>query len=288
MEDETKEKLVGYASIILGAIGLIIVATCLFGLYFFEEIEFEPESKIDIIDSIISYLITLISIYSGYIGYKKFKYEGKFPLYNAKLLIIFGILNGFDTFVSDIHQGYSNFGYTEAGFTIATFLSLILTISIMTNGLFLIIKKENEFKKRSVISIIFFNCITLGIYSFVWFYKQKEVVSNHKTVYQPNNSLINIYLIFVLLYIMIYIPSQFALRLSTSLSSSNSIIIATSSFIIAFSFFVLAIVISFQFKKALEEYFTEKLKESVNFSKLATFFFVFYYLQYKINRLIKD
>ena len=86
---------------------------------------------------------------------------------------------------------------------------------------------------------------------------------------------------------MIYIPSQFALRLSTSLSSFN-IIIATSSFIIAFSFFVLAIVISFQFKKALEEYFTEKLKEGVKFSKLATFFFVFYYLQYKINRLIKE
>lgn len=287
MEDETKEKLVGYASIILGAIGIIIVATCLFGLYFLKEIEFEPESEIDIIWSIISYLITLISIYSGYIGYKKFKYEGKFPLYNAKLLIFLGILNAFDTFVSDIHQGYSNFGYTEAGFSIATFFMMILTISIMINGLFLIIKKENEFKKRSVISIIFFNCITLGIYSFVWFYKQKEVVSNLKTVYQPNNSLINIYLIFVLLYIMIYIPSQFALRLSTSLSSFN-IIIATSSFIIAFSFFVLAIVISFQFKKALEEYFTEKLKEGVKFSKLATFFFVFYYLQYKINRLIKE
>lgn len=288
MQDETKEKLVGYASIILGAIGLIMVAITLFGLYFLKEIEFEPESGIDIIGSIISCLITVISIYSGYIGYKKFKYEGKFPLYNAKLLIFLGILNAFDTFVSDIHQGYSNFGYTEAGLSIATFFMMILTISIMINGLFLIIKKENEFKKRSVIAIIFFNCITLGIYSFVWFYKQKEVVSNHKTVYQPNNSLINIYLIFVLLYIMIYIPSQFALRLSTSLSSSNSIIIATSSFIIAFSFFVLAIVISFQFKKVLEEYFTEKLKEGVNFSKLATFFFVFYYLQYKINRLIKD
>ncbi|MGB3459763.1 MAG: hypothetical protein WBB08_10850 [Halobacteriota archaeon] len=287
MEDETKEKLVGYASIILGVIGIIIVAISLFVLYFLKEIEFEPESEIDIIWSIISYLITLILIYFGYIGYKKFKYEGKFPLYNAKLLIFLGILNAFDTFVSDIHQGYSNFGYTEAGFSIATFFMMILTISLMTNGLFLIIKKENEFKKRSVISIIFFNCITLWIYSFVWFYKQKEVVSNLKTVYQPNNSLINIYLIFVLLYIMIYIPSQFALRLSTSLSSFN-IIIATSSFIIAFSFFVLAIVISFQFKKALEEYFTEKLKECVKFSKLATFFFVFYYLQYKINRLIKE
>lgn len=287
MKSETKEQLTGYASIILGAIGIIIVATCLFGLYFFKEIEFEPESGIDIIDSIISYLITLISIYSGYIGYKKFKYEGKFPLYNAKLLIFLGILNAFDTFVSDIHQGYSNFGYTEAGFSVATFFMMILTISIMTNGLFLIIKKENEFKKRSVISIIFFNCITLWIYSFVWFYKQKEVVSYLKTAYQPNNSLINIYLIFVLLYIMAYIPSQFALRLSTSLSPFN-IIIATSSFIIAFSFFVLAILISFQFKKALEEYFTEKLKESVKFSKLATFFFLFYYLQYKINRLIKD
>ena len=288
MQDETKEKIVGYASIILGAIGIITVAISLFVLFFLKEIEFEPSSEIDIIGSIISYLITLISIYFGYIGYKKFKYEEKFPLYNAKLLIIFGILNGFDTFVSDIHQGYSNFGYTEAGFSIATFLSLILTISIMTNGLFLIIKKENEFKKRSVISIIFFNCITLGIYSFVWFYKQKEVVSNLKTVYQPNNSLINIYLIFVLLYMMIYIPSQFALRIFATNLSSFNIIIATSSFIIAFSFFVLAIVISFQFKKALEDYFTEELKESVKFSKLATFFFVFYYLQYKINRLIKE
>lgn len=283
MEDETKEKLVGYASIILGAIGIIIVATCLFGLYFFKEIEFEPESEIDIIWSIISYLITLISIYSGYIGYKKFKYEGEFPLFNAKLLIILGILNAFDTFVSDIHQGYSNFGYTEAGFSIATFFMMILTISIMINGLFLIIKKENEFKKRSVISIIFFNCITLGIYSFVWFYKQKEVVRNLKTAYQPNNSLINIYLIFVLLDIMTWLPSEFASRLS--LSNYNLSFFCN---IIYFSFLVLAIVISFQFKKALEEYFTEKLKESVKFSKLATFFFVFYYLQYKINRLIKE
>jgi hypothetical protein len=287
MQDETKEKLVGYASIILGAIGIIIVSISLFVLYFLKEIEFEPESGIDISGSIISYLITLISIYFGYIGYKKFKSERKFPLYNAKLLIFLGIFNGFDTFVSDIHQSYSNFGYTEAGFSIVIFLSLIHTISIMTNGLFLIIKKENEFKKRSVIAIIFFNCITLWIYSFVWFHKQKEVVRNLKTTYQPNNSLINIYLIFVLLYIMIYIPSQFALKLSTNLSSFNTII-ATSSFIIAFSFFVLAILISFQFKKALEEYFTEKLKESVKFSKLATFFFVFYYLQYKINRLIKE
>jgi hypothetical protein len=153
MQDETKEKLVGYASIILGAIGIIIVAISLFVLYFLKEIEFEPDSEIDIIGSIISYLITLISIYFGYIGYKKFKYERKFPLFNAKLLIFLGILNGFDTFVSDIHQGYSNFGYTEAGFSIATFLSLIHAISIMSNGLFLIIKKENEFKKRSVISI---------------------------------------------------------------------------------------------------------------------------------------
>jgi hypothetical protein len=196
MEDKIKEKLVGYASIILGAVGIIIVSISFFVLYLFKEIEFEPKNGIDLTESIISYLITLILIYFGYIGYKKFKYEGEFPLFNAKLLIFLGIFNAFDTFVSDIHQGYSNFSYTEAGFSITTFFLMILIISIMINGLFLIIKKENEFKKRSVISIIFFNCITLWIYSFVWFYKQKEVVRNLKTTCQPNNSLINIYLIF--------------------------------------------------------------------------------------------
>jgi len=134
---------------------------------------------------------------------------------------------------------------------------------------------RNKLEKKSVLLLIVLIIVTLGIYVPIWFGKLKKTLDGFKTKQKANGNLINFLLVLSILEVVIIIPSVF----SPSLDLVSSILNLTSSIIV--------LVLAFQFKNILNEYFNKIQNKNVSFSGIATFFFTIFYLQYKINRALE-
>ncbi|MBM3200610.1 DUF4234 domain-containing protein [Candidatus Woesearchaeota archaeon] len=130
--------------------------------------------------------------------------------------------------------------------------------------------KTGDLKEMSVFWLFILSCITLGIYNARWFSKQKDGINSLRSDEQISGGTI------IFLWILQIVIAFLVL---TSKGQPNSVV--------AFRFLCSAVnsiliwVLSFKIKRMLEQHFKQSL------SGVATFFFVFYYLQYKINRLVK-
>jgi len=135
--------------------------------------------------------------------------------------------------------------------------------------------KEKKLRKKNILLMILFTLITYGIYQPIWFLKQISAINNLKSKEKLTNTpfifVIVIYGISVL-FLLIYNTTQFNIDLIDSLINLTGAIII--------------LVMSFKVRRIMHQYFNVVLKKNIKFSKIYTFLFTIYYLQYKINRIL--
>lgn len=136
-------------------------------------------------------------------------------------------------------------------------------------------------KKSSVFLMIVYNFITLGIYHPIWYLTRRNVintlVSKDKIGKAP-------FIWMIILYASC-IP-LFALALILNLLSIDiPIWIGITTNVLALPALILGLVQAFKMRRILEDHFNKHLQREIKLSGVATFFFYYFYLQYKINRL---
>ena len=126
-----------------------------------------------------------------------------------------------------------------------------------------------ELKKQGIISIVLLMIFTLGIYGLYYIWKMKEISDGLGTAKKVENNFFYSYV--------------GAIVLSVALPMSG-IDVGFINSLLSLATMILYIVLSFQLKDVLTEYFNAKLKRNVEMSGFWTFVFGFLYLQHKINQ----
>jgi hypothetical protein len=149
-------------------------------------------------------------------------------------------------------------------------------------------------KKKSVIILILLCMITFGIYPYIWYIKRAKELDNLQTKSKSKKSFAIFSLVlFILIYLGLIGLSIYSTSSSIQPASSISdiplvfliILITLGCLILILGISIL--VLSFNYRKILNEVLENK-GINVKVSALFTLFFHFLYLQYEINRIIKD
>jgi len=141
--------------------------------------------------------------------------------------------------------------------------------------------KEKKLEKKNIFIMILLTIITFSIYQPIWFLKQKRAINNLKS----KEKLTDTPFIFV---IVIYaISVYFLLIYGISDDTTTPSVIDIIDNLITWTAFIIILVMSFKVRRILHQSFNVVLKKNIKLSKIWTFFFGIYYLQYKINRILK-
>ncbi len=129
-----------------------------------------------------------------------------------------------------------------------------------------------EFEKTNILFMLFLVIVTLGLYVPIYFYDLKQVADRLKISGKVDSTVIDMLMFFSIADILLFI-----------LSFSDPVFY-TMGHLLDFVILILVLILSFEFKSVLEEYFSKVLKKKdVYFSSLWTFLFTILYLQLKIN-----
>ncbi len=139
-----------------------------------------------------------------------------------------------------------------------------------------------ELKKTSIILMIILTVVTAGIYWPIWFLTRRKAL-NMMQSREKLGSGIFIFAI-VLFGISLFIGLISGVMgelghkslLATGLGAFSGILHAVAAGTV--------LVQSFKVRRIFHEHFNTHLQRAISFSGVATFFFIIYYLQYKINR----
>jgi uncharacterized membrane protein YbjE (DUF340 family) len=144
------------------------------------------------------------------------------------------------------------------------------------------LRTEQELKKSSIILIIFLTVITAGIYYPVWFLKRRNAIN----ILQSNEKLNSGVLIFAIVALSIILLLAFISGVSEELGEMD-IARELDAFAMILNLVVgiTLLVKCFKVRRIFNEHYNVHLKRDISFSRVATFFFQIYYLQYKINRI---
>lgn len=132
-----------------------------------------------------------------------------------------------------------------------------------------------EFKRTSVLLTIILSLVTMGIYMPYWFITRRKELnkteSSTKISFEFPLSVLVLYSFSALIYILSFII-PFSLGFWEVMDSLDNII----------TYYGIAVIIflSFYSIRILKDHYP-----SMKYSKLATFFFTIWYVQYKINKL---
>ena len=132
--------------------------------------------------------------------------------------------------------------------------------------------------KKSVLSIIILSLITLGIYIPIWFLLQSRFINRFSQNSTFDRSLPILALIVAIApMLMVFswayfnIPSEYLLDQIISISN--------------LAFVVIILKMSFAVRRIFIDHYASSEGRVFPISRVATFFFTIYYLQYKMNRL---
>lgn len=136
--------------------------------------------------------------------------------------------------------------------------------------------------KKSVIKIIFLTIITLSLYFPVWFLKVRPFINKLKSDKKVGSALPIIVIIMTSLYFIMLFLEGFI----EGFNQNNLYIgyLSNISNFLEYSLIILDIgllIQCFKIRRILLDHYDRK----INISKIATFFFEIFYLQYKINKL---
>jgi len=132
-----------------------------------------------------------------------------------------------------------------------------------------------NFEKKNILLMIFLVFITLGIYIPLYFLKLKKNTDTLKISKKPKSTVIYLLLLFSILEVILIF------------SSVNYPIADMIANIFYYVDLIIILVLAFQFKDILNNYFNNELKKNISFSGVLTFFFTIFYLQYKINKMLE-
>lgn len=138
-----------------------------------------------------------------------------------------------------------------------------------------------ELKKVSVILIIFLTVITAGIYYPAWFLTRRNAINSLQSKEKLNSGVF----VFAIVVFSISLLLAFISGASEGLGEMD-----TAKGLDAFSRIldlvagITLLVQCFKVRRIFNEHFNVHLKRDIQFSRVATFFFSIYYLQYKVNR----
>jgi len=132
------------------------------------------------------------------------------------------------------------------------------------------------FQKQSLIKLILLTMITLGIYVPFWFLKQRKIAEKLSIKKKLYNKLIYIFIIVFIIRVLFFI---------LDLSSGNLDIRTAYSFFNTLNAIIL-LVLAFNLRSVLEEYYKKNKVKKREFCRFWTFIFSYLYLQYRINEII--
>ena len=135
---------------------------------------------------------------------------------------------------------------------------------------------DTQLEKKNVLLMIFLTIITYGIYIPVWFLKRKNAFNNLNSKEKISNGPIIFVLVIFVISAILLIPSVLFMEteIGTMVDGIDSIINLVGGITI--------LVMSFKVRRIMNEHYKTKL------SGVATLFFTFLYLQYKVNRFLEN
>jgi hypothetical protein len=151
-------------------------------------------------------------------------------------------------------------------------------------------KEVPDFKKTPVILVIFLTFITLGLYHPIWYIKRRKAINSLQSTVKLKSSILIVALLISIINLIVGLTAgildgfaielhrpdfhEIAEHLNSASDWSDLIMIGISIFLV------------FTVRRILKDHYNQHLGQNVAFSWLATLLFQFYYLQYKINRLV--
>ena len=163
-----QRKLIGLISLVVAIVFLIFTSLSVLGLYLLDDVFNNSSTKFSIFSHLFM-VIRLVPLYFAYFSIRLFKGGERFKYLNAKILLLFVILNILHMLFSYSSKSYFAFQYTSLGAHIVVSLLVLYAISLMLNSLFLVVKEEKEFKKKSVLLIFLLTFLTfecMGLFGF--------------------------------------------------------------------------------------------------------------------------
>jgi hypothetical protein len=139
-----------------------------------------------------------------------------------------------------------------------------------------------ELKKTSIILMIILTAITAGIYWPIWFLTRRKAINTMQSREKLGSGVFVFAIVLFGISLFIGLISGVMEELGhksllvTGLGAFSGILHAVAAGAV--------LVQSFKVRRIFNEHFNTHLQRAISFSGVATFFFIIYYLQYKINR----
>ena len=137
-------------------------------------------------------------------------------------------------------------------------------------------------KVKKVLIVLLLSLVTLGLYNSYWYINQLDGLNSLKSNEKLDKNVFMGCLISYIFGVIFMVLSLFydeGTELYKTYDGISAVLYYVPMFILIFQ--------SFKIKRILNDHFNVDLNYNISFSNLAVFFFWFYYLQYKINRIIK-
>ena len=133
-----------------------------------------------------------------------------------------------------------------------------------------------QLQKKNVLLMILLAIITYGIYIPFWFLNSKGAFNNLNSKEKISNGPIIFVLVIYIISAILLIPSILFMEteIGVMIGGIDSVINLVGGIAI--------LIMSFKVRRIMNEHF------KTNLSGVATFFFSFFYLQYKINRFLEQ
>jgi hypothetical protein len=140
-----------------------------------------------------------------------------------------------------------------------------------------------ELKKTSIILMIILTVITAGIYWPIWFWIRRKAINMMQAKEKLGSGVLVLAIILFVISLFVALIAGVMERVGEELLLAKGL--EAFSGILHTVAAAAVLVQSFKVRRIFDEHFNTHLRKGISFSRVATFFFILYYLQYKINRI---
>ena len=138
-------------------------------------------------------------------------------------------------------------------------------------------------KKTSIILMIILTFITAGIYWPIWFMTRRKAINGMQAKEKLGSGVFVLAIVLFVISLLVALGAGVLERLGGELLLAKGL--ETFSGVVHAIAAAAVLVQSFKVRRIFDEHFNVHGQQGIAFSRVATFFFILYYLQYKINRM---
>jgi Ca2+/Na+ antiporter len=134
--------------------------------------------------------------------------------------------------------------------------------------------------------MVILTVVTAGIYWPIWFMRRRKAINTMQAKEKLGSAVFILAIALFVISLLVAISAGVLekgggeLLLTKGLQAFSGIMHAVAAAVV--------LVQSFKVRRIFNEHFNTHLRQDISFSVVATFFFIIYYLQYKINRLNRN